>query len=159
MRTQRNVHFFYPVTERFQSSGETGGTWPSFCARFGPDRLVQEAVQMVTSPSHWLRQHTFIALCPSSSLECISWRVGPTCLANTCHYQHTHTHTLSLSLSLSVFLCVCSGVCVHTSASETESLVGMNSCRFEFILFWFRFFFFSGSSPIFSQFDFCGYCC
>ena len=117
------------------------------CDSFEPNRLLQEAVKMVTSPSHWLTQHTFIALCLSSSLECISWRVGPTCLANTCRYQHTHTNTQTLTLSLSfcvyaaVFLCVCSGVCVHMSASETESLVGMNSCRFEFILFWFRFFF------------------
>ena len=60
-----------------------------------PDSLVQEAVKMVTSPSHWLMLHTFIALCPSSNLECISWRVGPTCLANTCRYQHTHTLSLS----------------------------------------------------------------
>ena len=100
------------------------------CVRKGMclDRLVQEAVKMVASPSHWLTQHTFIALCPSSSLKCIGWHVGPTCLANTCRYQHTHTHTHTHSLSLS--LSVSSGVCVHTSASGTESLVGMNSCRF-----------------------------
>ena len=63
----------------------------------GPNRLVQEAVKMVTS-SHWLMQQTFIALCPSSNLECIS-------------------------ITSRV-------VCVRTSVSETESLVGMNSFRF-----------------------------
>ena len=92
------------------------------------DSLVQEPVKMVASPSHWLTLHTFIALFPSSNLECISWPVRPTCMANMSLPTHTHTHTLSLSLSL--FLCVCRGVCVRTSVSETESLVSMNSCRF-----------------------------
>ena len=33
---------------------------------------------------------------------------------------HVATNSLSLSLSPSLSVCVCSGVCVHTSASETE---------------------------------------
>ena len=133
--------------------------------------------RMVTSPSHWLTQHTFIALCPSSSLECISWRVGPTCLANTCRYQHTH--------SLSLFLCVCRGVCVHVYQCVRDREFGRYEQLQVWSLFCFGsvFFFFLGgggggggggvqkshwwltlyvsccNSPIFSQFDFCGYCC
>ena len=136
MRTQRNVHFFYPSGDVALSVfGEDRRLLEVFlCAILDHfvqwpvhDSLVQEAVKMVTSPSHWLTLQTFIALCPSSNLECISWRVEPTCLANTCCYQYTHTHTLSLSLSVSMQR----GMCAYeSSVSETESLVGMNSCRF-----------------------------
>ena len=137
MRTQRNVHFFYPSgdgalsvcgVDRRLLAVFLCAILDHFAQRPVHDSLVQESVKMVTSPSHWLTRHTFIALCPASNLECISWRVGPTCLTNTCRYQHTHS--LSLSLSLSLFLCVCKGVCMRMSVSETESLVGMNSCRF-----------------------------
>ena len=34
-----------------------------FLKRPGPDRLVQKAVKVVTSPSHWLTRHTCIAPC------------------------------------------------------------------------------------------------
>ena len=126
------------------------------------DRLVEEAVKMATSPSHLLTQHTFIALC---HLQASSVSAGVSDLRawQTHVTTNTHTHTLSLSLSVS------SGVCVHTSASETESLIGMNSCKFGvyFVLvpIFFRFtkviltLYVSCNGQIFSQFDFCGYCC
>ena len=41
-----------------------------FLKRPGPDRLVQKAVKMVTSPSHWLTRHTFIALCSAAHFYC-----------------------------------------------------------------------------------------
>ena len=104
-----------------------------FVQRPVPDSLVQEAVKMVASPSHPLTQHTFIALCSSSTLSVLAGESDrSTCLANTCRYQHrhrhrhththTHTHTLSLSLSLSLSpsLCVCRRVCVCKSVSERE---------------------------------------
>ena len=173
MHTQRNVLF----STRWQSAvslwgrqAATGGlfmhdSWP-LCTWPGPNRLVQEAVKMITSPSHWLTQHTFIALYPSSNLECISWGVGPTCLANTCRYQHTHTHTQSLSL----FLCVCRGICVRTSVSETEfgrykqlqvwSLFCFGSdFFFQFMKVTFTLCGSCCNSLIFLQFDFCAYYC
>ena len=76
-----------------------------------PDSLVQEAVKMVTSPSRSLTQHTFIALCSSSNLDCISWCIGPTCLASTCRYTNTQTHTLSLHHCVYAEGFVCIRVC------------------------------------------------
>ena len=73
-----------------------------FLKRPGPNRLVQKAMKMVTSPSHWLTQHTFIALCSSSNLECISWHIRPTCLAKTCRYQHSLSLHPPLSVSFSL---------------------------------------------------------
>ena len=120
MHTQRNVHFFYPSgdgalsvfgVDRRLLAVFLCAILDHFVQRPVHDSLVQEPVKIVTSPSHWLTPHTFIALFPSSNLECISWRVGPMCLANTCHYQHTHTHTHSLSFCVYAEGYVCIRVC------------------------------------------------
>ena len=95
-----------------------------------PDNVVQEAVKMVMSPSHWLMQHTFTALCSSSNLECISWRIGPMCLAK---HMSLPTHTLSVSQ------CVCRGVCVRTSMSEREREFGQHEQLQVWSLFCFDF--------------------
>ena len=55
-------------------------------------------------------------LLPSVHLQASSVSSG---LSDLCVWQ-THVATNTHSLSLSVSVCVCSGVCVHTSASETE---------------------------------------
>ena len=77
-----------------------------FVQRPVPDSLVQEAVKMVTSPSHSLTQHTFIALC-SSSTSSVSAGVSDLCVWQTRRYQHTHT------LSLSVTVCMQRGLCAY----------------------------------------------
>ena len=91
-----------------------------FLKRPGPDRLVQKAVKTVTSPSQWLTQHTFIALCSSSNLECISWHIRPMCLANTCRYQHfLSLSPLSVSFSLlhtHTYEHVCACACLRARA-------------------------------------------
>ena len=64
---------------------------------------------------------------------------------------HTHSHTLSLSLYAAGYVCI--RVRLRQRVWSVWTVAGL-----EFILFWFQFLF-SGNSPIFSQFSFCGYCC
>ena len=99
-----------------------------FLKRPGPDNLVQKAVKMVTSPSHWLTRHTFIALCSAARFYCPLFR--STLLLLSVHLQtssvsagtsdlcvwqtHVATNTLSLrppSVSFSL---------LHTHTSTYE---------------------------------------
>ena len=69
-----------------------------FLKRLGPDRLVQKAVKMVTSPSHWLARHTFIALCSAACFYCPLFR-------STLLLPSVHLQTSSVSAGTSD-LCV-----------------------------------------------------
>ena len=112
------------------SLGLTVGSWRSFCARF-----LTTLYTTVTGPRQIGSRscedgHISFTLADVAHIYCSLSIFKPrvyqlgcwTCLANTCRCQNTHT--------LSLFLCVCRGVCVRTSVSTTESLVGMNSSRF-----------------------------
>ena len=102
--------------------------------------------------------------CPLSIFK-PRWRVGPTCMANTCRYQHTHTLSLSFCVYAAGYVYI--RVRLRQRVWSVWTVTGL-----EFSLFWFRFFLGGGgftkvtltlcvscNSPIFSQFDFCGYCC
>ena len=81
-------------------------------------------------------------LLPSVHLQASSVSAGVSDLRVWQTHVATNTHTLSLS-----FCVYAEGyVYMYTSASETESLVGMNSCRFGvyFVLVPFFFFFWGG---------------
>ena len=104
-------------------------SWPLCTLQWpGPDRLAQEAVKMVTSPSPWQTWHTFIALCPSSNLECISWGVGPVWQTHVA--AKTHTRSLSFCVYAEGYVCV--QVCPRQRVWLAWTVAGL-----EFILLWF----------------------
>ena len=73
-----------------------------FLKRPGPDRLVQKAVKMVTSPSHWLTRHTFIALCSAARFYCPLLIFKPRVyqLAHQTYVSGKHMSLPTLSLSV-----------------------------------------------------------
>ena len=77
-----------------------------FLKRPGIDSLVQKAVKMVTSPSHWLKRHTFIVLCSAARFYCPLFIFKPR-VYQLAHQTYVSGKHMSLpTLSLSIPLCL-----------------------------------------------------
>ena len=133
------------------------------CTAAGPQQLGSRGCEdghvsfTLTDPTHF-----YCRLFTSVSAGVSDLRVWQTHVAT-----NTYTHSLSLHHCVYAEGFVCVQVCQRER--ERESLVGMNSCRFEvyFVLFLIiglqkshlRSVCLVATVRVFSQSDFCGYCC